>query len=84
MIELTEAQAQAVAASEETPPTIVDPKTNTTYVLIRRELYEQMMDDSWTAQERDLLREESAELLDTFRVIPQVAAAIVAPQWTTR
>jgi hypothetical protein len=35
MIQLTEEQVQAVAASGEMPPTVVDPTTQTTYVLIK-------------------------------------------------
>jgi hypothetical protein len=66
MIQLTEEQAQAVAASGETPPTLVDPKTQTTYVLIRKELYEHLTgeeyDDSpWTAEERDALAWEAGK-----------------------
>jgi hypothetical protein len=66
MIQLTEEQAQAVAASGETPPTLVDPKTQTTYVLIRKELYEQLTgeeyDDSpWTPEERDALAWEAGK-----------------------
>jgi hypothetical protein len=66
MIQLTEQQVQAVAASGETPPTLVDPKTQTTYVLIRKDLYEQLTgeeyDDSpWTAEERDALAWEAGK-----------------------
>jgi hypothetical protein len=66
MIQLTEEQAQAVAASGETPPTLVDLKTQMTYVLIRKELYEQLTgaeyDDSpWTAEERDALAWEAGK-----------------------
>ncbi len=38
MIELTEAQRQAIAASDESPPTVLDPQTKAAYVLLRREL----------------------------------------------
>jgi hypothetical protein len=66
MIQLTEQQVQALAASGETPPTVVDPKTQTTYVLIRKDLYEQLAaeeyDDSpWTAEERDALAWEAGK-----------------------
>jgi hypothetical protein len=40
MIELTEEQRQAIA--EEQPPTILDPTTRTSYVLLRREVYERL------------------------------------------
>jgi hypothetical protein len=65
-IELTEEQAQAVAASGDAPPTLVDPKTQTTYVLISKDLYEKLTrdeyDDSpWTAEERDALAWEAGK-----------------------
>ena len=43
MIELTAKQVEAVAASAETPPTLIDPSTQTAYVLVRKELYEQLL-----------------------------------------
>jgi hypothetical protein len=53
-IQLTEEQAQAVAASGEAPTILADPKTQTDYVLIRKDLYESLAgeeyDDSpWTS-----------------------------------
>jgi hypothetical protein len=44
MIELTEAQRQAIATSEESPPTLIDPQTKTAYVLLRRDVYERLQD----------------------------------------
>lgn len=41
-IELTEQQRQALAQSKQTLPTMVDPISNTTYVLVRAELYERL------------------------------------------
>ena len=66
IIELTEEQMQAVAASGEVPPTLVDPRTQTSYVLIRKDLYERLTgeeyDDSpWTAEERDALAWEAGK-----------------------
>jgi len=66
-IQLTDEQARAVAASGEVPPTLVDPKTQTDYVLIRKDLYERLTreeeyDDSpWTAEERDALAWEAGK-----------------------
>jgi hypothetical protein len=65
-IELTEEQAQALVASGEVPPILVDPKTQTDYVLIRKDLYERLTqeeyDDSpWTADERDALAWEAGK-----------------------
>jgi len=42
MIELTEEQRHAIATAGEEPPTVIDPMTRATYVLLRRELYERL------------------------------------------
>ena len=72
MIELTEQQAQAIAVSGDTPPVVVDPKTKTSYVLLRQEVYEQLAseeyDDSpWTDEEMALLAAEAGEMLDSLQ-----------------
>jgi hypothetical protein len=41
-IELTEQQRQAVAAAGDAPPVVVDPATQTAYVLVRAEVYERV------------------------------------------
>jgi hypothetical protein len=69
MIELTEQQAQALAASPERPPTVVDPTTQTAYVLLRREEFERLQDSDyddspWTDAEMDLLAAEVDAMLD--------------------
>ena len=66
IIQLTEEQARAVAAGGDVPPTLVDPNTQTNYVLIRKEHYERLTgdeyDDSpWTAAERDVLAWEAGK-----------------------
>jgi len=40
MIELTEKQGEAIAA--QVNPTVFDPKSKTTFVLVRREVFERM------------------------------------------
>jgi len=42
MIELTPQQREAVARQNETPPRALDPDTETTYVLVREEVYERV------------------------------------------
>jgi hypothetical protein len=42
MLELTKEQRLALETTNQTPPVIMDPETNTAYVLVRRELYEQL------------------------------------------
>jgi hypothetical protein len=42
MIALTEQQGQELARAEETPPSVFDPATNTTYVLVRADVYERI------------------------------------------
>ena len=45
MIELTQDQLGRIAATAESPPTMVDPETKAAYVLLPRELYERMCGD---------------------------------------
>jgi hypothetical protein len=40
MIELTSTQRQSLAATPETPPVVIDPETQTTYVLLRKDVYD--------------------------------------------
>ena len=66
MIELTEQQSQAVAAAGNTPPVLVDPKTKTSYVLVRQDLYERLADHAyddsrWTDEEMELLAWEAGK-----------------------
>jgi hypothetical protein len=65
MIELTEQQVQALAAAT-TLPVVVDPKTKTSYVLVRQDLYERLIDkdyddSSWTDEEMELLAWEAGK-----------------------
>jgi hypothetical protein len=65
MVELTEQQAQAIRAAGKKPAVVVDPKTNTLYVLLRQEIYERLTeyDDSpWTDEEMELLAWETGKL----------------------
>ena len=64
MIELTEEQRAAVAASEEMPPRVVDPTTRQTYVLLRSEVYERLkgvLDDDDARGMEHLLAETDPE-----------------------
>jgi hypothetical protein len=66
MTELTEAQVQAIRDAGETPPVVVDPKTQTRYVLLRQDVYEHLTDreydDSpWTDEEMELLAWEAGK-----------------------
>lgn len=67
MIELTPQQCQSLADSGPGPTTVVNPTTNETYVLLRRDLYEQLAsepyDDSpWTEEEMELLAWEAGRV----------------------
>jgi len=69
MIELTQQQAQAIAAGGEDPPVLVDPTTKTTYVLLRQAEYEKIIgeeydDSDWTDEEMELLAAEVDAMLD--------------------
>jgi hypothetical protein len=65
MIELTEQQVQAITAAGKVPTVVVDPKTNTPYVLVRQDTYRRLTeyDDSpWTDEEMELLAWEAGRL----------------------
>lgn len=66
MIETTEQQVRALEDPEVTPPRLVNPWTNATFVLLRLAEYEraagQEYDDSpWTKEELQTLAWEAAE-----------------------
>ena len=66
MIELTEQQAKALENAEATPPRVVDPWTQETFVLLRVDEYERLKgqeyDDSpWTREELQALAWEAGE-----------------------
>jgi hypothetical protein len=65
MIELTETQRQAIAASPQ-PAHLVDPQTMRNYVLIPADVYERLKsmlydDSEWTADDMRQLLAQSAE-----------------------
>jgi hypothetical protein len=67
MIELTAEQARALAQGGPSPPIVLDPKTQTSYVLVRQDEYEQWReyDDSpWTDEEMDWMAAEVDSMLD--------------------
>ena len=60
MIELTEQQIQALESPEATPPRVVNPRTNETFVLLRVDEYERLKEDEyddspWTREELQAL-----------------------------
>jgi hypothetical protein len=65
MIELTEQQARALENSGATPPRVVNPQTQETFVLLRVEEYERLReeyDDSpWTREELSALAWEAGK-----------------------
>lgn len=52
MIQLTPQQIEAVSAGGDHPPTMYDPNTQTTYVLLRKDAYEQLTAASQIEVER--------------------------------
>ena len=52
MIQLTPQQIEAVATSGENPPTLLDPNTQTTYVLLRKDAYDELAASSQAEVER--------------------------------
>lgn len=80
MIELTEQQAQALEKPDATPPRVVNPRTNETFVLLRVEEYERLTeeyDDSpWTREELEALAWETTkrtggEGMDEYDDVPE-------------
>ena len=47
MIELTHQQVQAIGQSGGQPPTLIDPTTQTTYVLLREDEYERLTKEDY-------------------------------------
>ena len=71
MIELTQEQVQNLGKPAGTPPRIVNPQTGDMFVLVPLAEYERLIEDeaddsSWTDEERDLLRWEACQMLDSF------------------
>lgn len=60
MIELTEQQVEALEHAEATPPRLVNPRTQETFVLLRVEEYRRLKEDEyddspWTREELQAL-----------------------------
>lgn len=72
MIELTQEQVQALGTPEAIPARVQNPQTGELFVLLPVGEYERLIeeaqgDDSpWTDEERDLLRWEACQMLDSF------------------
>ncbi len=63
-IELNLEQRQALAEAAESPPRVIDPESNTAYVLVRADVYEKMqalLDEDDVRQMEPLLVELSPE-----------------------
>lgn len=66
MLELTEQQQQAVASTDATPVRLVNPQTQETFVLLRKEEYERLTTDDyddgpWSRDELEALAWHNAE-----------------------
>ncbi len=76
MIELTPQQRHELTEPE---PVAIDPETQETYILVRKEVYERLKellyDDSpWTDEEMDLLAAEVDAMLDDDMAIEDAAS----------
>ena len=81
MIELTEQQVEALAAPGASPPRVVNPQTQETFVLLRLEEYQRLTkadyDDSpWTREEMEGLAWEAGkgigwEEMDEYDRLPE-------------
>lgn len=66
MIELTEEQREAVAATGENPPRVVDPNTQTKYVLVREEVYDRVKRILEADEDTEYVREMGQQTLRLF------------------
>ena len=66
MIELTLEQGQAVVRQGEVPPRAVDPGTQTTYVLIREEVYNRMRALFVEEEDNRFLNEMYPHVMEVF------------------
>lgn len=76
MIELTPEQVRSLAKADANPRRVVNPQTQEVFVLVPLADYGPLADEEgyddapWTDEERDLLRQESCEMLDKFGTKP--------------
>ena len=66
MIELTLEQRQAVIKQDENPPLAIDPDTETTYVLIRQEVYAKIKALLVEEQNNQFLEDMYLPVMETF------------------
>jgi hypothetical protein len=72
MIVLTQEQVQAMTTPQATLVRVVNPQTQEMFVLVPAAEYGRLIDEEgyddspWTEEERDLLRAEACEMLDSF------------------
>jgi D-serine dehydratase len=66
MIELTREQGQAVGQPSEIPPRALDPSTQTTYVLIREEIYNRMQALFATEEGNQFVNEMCPQAMEAF------------------
>jgi len=67
MIELTEQQMRALEDPDASPPRVVNPRTNETFVLIRADEYKRLKDDEyddspWTRDELEAVAWEAGKI----------------------
>lgn len=66
MIELTPEQQQAVAQTSDAPPRAVDPVTQTTYVLIREDVYDRVKSAFQVDDDNQALRDLHPHVMEVF------------------
>lgn len=81
MIELTDQQIQSLENPEATPPRVLNPRTNETFVLLRIEEYKRLKHEDydntpWTGEERHALAWDAGkhagwEDMDEYDSIPE-------------
>ncbi len=76
MIELTEEQRHILEREEESPPRVLDPASNTAYVLVRADVYER------ATRVADLLGLDPAYVLVRADVYERLHALLSEDDWT--
>ena len=71
MIELTQQQILALGKPNGTPPRLLNPQTQETFVLVPLAEYGRLVEEAyddrpWTDEDRDALRSEACDMLDSF------------------
>ena len=66
MIELTSEQSNAMARDSETPPRVLDPNTQTKYVLVREDLYDRVRRLFESDDDQQFVQDMTPHVMEVF------------------